>query len=65
MQNIANVPGTAESGRKSLKERAVGELEKYAVITVYLWLLFALFSLHTRQFLLKKSTWAELLIGRA
>jgi hypothetical protein len=29
-----------------LRERAFGELEKYAVITVYLWLLFALFSLH-------------------
>jgi hypothetical protein len=56
MQNIANVPGTAESGRKSLKERAVGELEKYAIITVYLWLLFALFSLHTRQVLQQHGT---------
>jgi hypothetical protein len=48
MQNVANTaPRTAEpGGKKSLKERAVGELEKYAVITVYLWLLFALFSLH-------------------
>jgi hypothetical protein len=27
-------------------ERALSELEKYAVITVYLWLLFALLSLH-------------------
>ena len=44
MQNVANAPsGTA---KRSLKERALGELEKYAVITVYLWLLFALFSLH-------------------
>jgi hypothetical protein len=32
--------------KKSLKERAVSELEKYAVICVYLWILFALFSLH-------------------
>jgi hypothetical protein len=53
MQNAANaVPGTVEAGRKkSLKERALSELEKYAVITVYLWLLFALFSLH-RQLVL-------------
>jgi hypothetical protein len=29
-----------------LKERAVSELEKYAVITAYLWVLFALFGLH-------------------
>jgi len=35
-----------ENREKSLKERAFGELEKYAVITVYLWLMFALFSLH-------------------
>jgi hypothetical protein len=48
MQNVANAaPGTVEAGsKKSLKERALGELEKYAVITAYLWLLCALFSLH-------------------
>ena len=48
MQNVANAaPGTVEAGsKKSLKERALGELEKYAVIIVYLWLLFALFGLH-------------------
>ena len=48
MQNVANTaPATAEVGaKKSLTERAVGELEKYAIITVYLWLLFALFGLH-------------------
>lgn len=45
------MPGTAESERKSLKERAVGELEKYAIVTIYLWLLFALYSLHRRQVL--------------
>jgi hypothetical protein len=44
MQNIAS---TAEGGgKKSLKERALSELEEYAVITAYLWLLFALFGLH-------------------
>jgi hypothetical protein len=48
MQNVVNrTPGAAEAGeKKSLKERAVGELERYAVITLYLWLLFALFGLH-------------------
>jgi hypothetical protein len=48
MQNAANTaPETAVAGaKKSLKERAVSELEKYAVIILYLWLLFALFSLH-------------------
>ena len=44
MQNVASATsGSAEaSNKKSLKERARGELEKYVVITVYLWLLFAL-----------------------
>src|SRR5262249_16588208 len=48
MQHVPNAaPRTVEAGsKKSLKERALSELEKYAVITVYLWLLFALFSLH-------------------
>lgn len=48
MQNIENaVPRTVEAGsEKSLKERALSELERLAVITVYLWLLFALLSLH-------------------
>jgi hypothetical protein len=47
-------PGAAGAGGgKSLKERAVGELEKFAVIAVYLWVLLAVFSLHK-----------ELLLGR-
>jgi hypothetical protein len=52
MQNLADQsPGATEpGGRKSLTERAVSELEKYAIITVYLWILLALFSLH-RQLL--------------
>jgi hypothetical protein len=52
MQEVANTPaGSAAVGaKKNLKERAVGELERYAVITLYLWLLFALFGLH-RQLL--------------
>jgi hypothetical protein len=52
MQNVANTaPGAAEAGgKKSLKDRAVSELERYAVISAYLWVLFALFGLH-RQLL--------------
>jgi hypothetical protein len=43
----ATGPNAAEAGAKtSLKARAVSELEKYAVVTAYFWLLFALFSLH-------------------
>lgn len=45
MENVANGKLGAAGGKKSLKQRAFGELEKYAVITVYLWLLLALFSL--------------------
>lgn len=44
MQNVTTE--AAAGGKKSLKERAVSELEKFAVIAVYLWLLFALFGLH-------------------
>ena len=40
---VRDESGTAEAdGKRNLKERALGELEKYAVIAVYLWLLFAL-----------------------
>ena len=48
MENVANTAPATTGGKKSLTERAFRELEKYAVITVYLWLLFALFSLHKR-----------------
>ena len=51
MPHAANTtPGAPDAGKKSLKERAVTELEKYAVISLYLWVLFAVFSLH-RQLL--------------
>jgi len=46
MENVANTAPATTGGKKSLTKRAFGELEKYAIITVYLWLLFALFSLH-------------------
>src|SRR5271165_5237539 len=52
MQDVENTAARAAEagGKKSLKERAVSELEKYAVISAYLWVLFALFGLH-RQLL--------------
>jgi len=48
MQDVANTAAQAAEagGKKSLKERAVSELERYAVISAYLWILFALFGLH-------------------
>lgn len=46
MENVANTTPATTGGKKSLTERAFGELEKYAIIIVYLWLLFGLFSLH-------------------
>ena len=52
MQNVAKTTARAvgTGGKKSLKERAVSELEKYAIISVYLCVLFTLLSLH-RQLL--------------
>jgi hypothetical protein len=52
MLNVATTgPEAAEGRKKNFRDRALSELEKYAIIIVYLWLLFALFSLHTRQVL--------------
>lgn len=43
----ATHPNAAEAGaKKSLKARALSELQKYAIVAAYLWLLFALFALH-------------------
>lgn len=49
VSNAATEPAAA--GKKSLKERAVSELKKYVVITLYLWLFFALFGLYRWQLL--------------
>ncbi len=38
----------AESPRRNLKERAIGEARRFAVLFLYLWLLFGLFALHQR-----------------
>lgn len=53
MDNIANpAAGASEpGGKESLKQRAVHELERYAIITAYLWLLFALFGLYRDELL--------------
>ncbi len=52
MQEAASAAGRGgepAAGKESLKQRAVSELRKYAIVTAYLWLLFALFGLYRRQ----------------
>jgi len=54
MQNVtgaASAAGAAALEKPSLKSRALDELRQYAVITLYLWLLFAVFSLYRRMIL--------------
>jgi len=54
MQNVtgaASATGAAASEKPSLKSRALDELRHYAVITLYLWVFFALFSLNRRMIL--------------
>jgi hypothetical protein len=62
MQNVADTPSSAAGadGKKGLKERAIGEFERFIVITLYLWVIFAVFALH-RQLLLGHgfSTWQQ------
>ena len=38
--------GTSAKEKPALKARAIAELKKFVIITLYLWVLFALFSLH-------------------
>src|SRR5664279_4697582 len=63
MQIVAKAAeATPEAGAKEgLKHRAVSELRKYAIVTAYLWLLFALFGLYRRQLLEQQgiSVWGE------
>ena len=42
---------TGESGTRTLKARALEEMKKYLAITLYLWVLFALFGLYRRVLL--------------
>jgi hypothetical protein len=55
MQNVAKTtsgaPGAAVAKTRSLEERALDELKKYAVIVLYLWVLFALFASYKRELL--------------
>jgi predicted outer membrane lipoprotein len=53
MQNVRGAPSGAAAApdKPSLKSRALGELRQYAVITLYLWVLFAVFSLYRRMIL--------------
>jgi hypothetical protein len=47
---LKTAPGGG-TGKKSLKERALDELKKYAIITLYLWVLFVLFATYKRLLL--------------
>jgi hypothetical protein len=49
VRNAIEVGGSAVAGKKgSLKERAIDELKAYAIITLYLWVLFVLFATYKR-----------------
>ncbi len=52
---------TAGAKKESLEARALGELKKYAIITLYLWVLFVLFGLYKRMLLQENgiSVWNE------
>ena len=63
---MQNVTGTAAAGaaapeKPSLKAKALDELRKYLVITLYLWALFGLFSLYRRMILQENgvSVWEQ------
>ena len=54
MQNVtgaASGAGAAAPAKSSLRSRALDELRQYAVITLYLWVFFALFSFYRRMIL--------------
>jgi hypothetical protein len=63
MQNVTRTAaaGAAAPKKPSLKARAISELRKYIVITAYLWVLFALFSLYRRMILQENgiSVWEQ------
>ena len=48
MQNAIEAGGAAAGKKGSLKERAFDELKAFAVITLYLWVLFVLFASYKR-----------------
>src|SRR5271155_4995694 len=61
---MENTMGASAAPEKhSLKERALDELRHYIIITLYLWLLFAVFSLYKRMILQENgiSVWGQTL----
>jgi hypothetical protein len=61
---MENTTGAAAAPEKhSLKDRALDELRHYIIITLYLWLLFAVFSLYRRMILQEHgiSAWGQTL----
>jgi hypothetical protein len=64
MQNAtgaASAAGEAASEKLSLKSRALDELRRYLIITLYLWVMFALFSFYRRLILQEEgiSAWGQ------
>lgn len=61
MQDRLKTASDAGAGKKSLEERAIDELKKFAVITLYLWVLFVLFAAYKRMLLHENgiSVWNE------
>ena len=63
MQNItgATSPVATAAEKSSLKRRALDELRRYLVITLYLWVMFALFSFYRRLILQEEgiSVWGQ------
>src|SRR5208282_3164613 len=65
MQNAAKTTSggapTARAKKETLEERALTELKRYAVIVLYLWVLFALFASYKRVLLHENgiSVWNE------
>jgi hypothetical protein len=51
LKTASGASATTSAGKKSLEERALDELKKYAVITLYLWVLFVLFATYKRMLL--------------
>ena len=66
MQNVtgaASAAGAAAPEKPSLKSRALDELRQYVIITLYLWVFFALFSFYRRMILEENgiSVWQQTL----
>ena len=62
MQNVTGAASVAAAPEKpSFKSRALDELRQYAVITLYLWVFFALFSFYRRMILEENgiNVWAQ------